>query len=255
MIVGIAGANGRMGGALIEAAQASGHSIMAHARNLDTLAQYDETIRCTNSVEKLVQESDVVIDFTRPELTIQLAPLCAAHHTPLISGTTGLDESQAQILTDAGSNIAVVWAPNMSIGVNLLMGLVKQAAAKLDESYDIEIVEMHHRHKVDSPSGTALGLGHAAAEGRQIELSKHAVLSREGDMGERKRGSIGFATMRGGSVIGDHTVVFAGDHDRIELTHKSQDRSIYAQGAIKAAEWAKSQPNGFYSMVDVLDLR
>lgn len=251
MKLGIAGANGRMGRALLQAAAANHiENVLAHARDLTTLSEQTNT---TDSLDQLVEQSDAVIDFTRPELTTELAKLAGKHKTPLISGTTGLDDLEQ--LAVAALHAPIVWSPNMSIGVNLLMGLVKQAAEKLDESYDIEIMEMHHRYKVDAPSGTALGLGRAAAEGRNIDFDKHATLSREGNTGEREMGTIGFATARGGSVIGDHTVIFAGDHDRIELTHKSQDRSIYAEGAVKAAIWSLHQPPGLYDMMDVLGLR
>jgi len=195
-----------------------------------------------------------VIDFTRPEFTLELAAKAAKTKTPLISGTTGLDAKAHEKLEAFAQKIPIVWSPNMSVGVNLLMTLVARAAAILDEGYDIEVLEMHHRQKVDAPSGTALALGRAAAAGRNVDFDTYAVLSREGITGERATGTIGFATLRGGQVIGDHSVIFAGESDRIELTHKSQSRDIYAEGAVRAALWATDQAPGFYSMKDVLGI-
>ena len=196
---------------------------------------------------ELFNACDAILDFTAPAATIE--------HAKIAAETTGLSADQMEILKKCAEKTVIVAAPNMSIGVNLLFALVKQAAAVLDPSYDIEIVEMHHRNKADAPSGTALGLGNAAAEGRQIELKSAARYERHGNTGVRPTGEIGFAALRGGDVVGDHTVIFAGQGERIELTHKASSREIFADGAIKAALWAQNKPKGLYSMQDVLRLK
>ncbi|MTJ83952.1 MAG: 4-hydroxy-tetrahydrodipicolinate reductase [Telmatospirillum sp.] len=199
--------------------------------------------------------SDVVIDFTAPVAVARHAVLAAEAGKAYVVGTTGLEPGQEEILRQAATRAAVVWAPNMSVGVNLLFALVEQVARRLDPaSFDIEIVEMHHRHKVDAPSGTALGLGRAAARGRGVALADVWQKSRDGITGPRKAGDIGFATLRGGDVVGDHTVVFAGTGERIELTHKASSRQVFAQGAMRAARWVAGREPGLYSMADVLDL-
>lgn len=263
--IAIAGCTGRMGVALIHAAtrhdavsdvvgSIRSENLPDASSQLGMLGVNVDQITLTDKLEGLF-DCDVVIDFTRPELTMRLVELAVEKKIPLVSGTTGLNDEQLQQLHDAANHTPIVWSANMSVGVNLLMSLVQQAAAALDLSYDIEVQEMHHKHKVDAPSGTALELGRYAAAGRQIDFDAYAVLSREGIPGEREEGTIGFATMRGGQVVGEHTVMFAGDHDRIELTHRSQSRDIYAEGAVKAALWVKSQSaDGLYSMKDVLAL-
>ncbi len=205
-----------------------------------------------SDLERLLDNVDAVIDFSSPATTIECARLAAQHGAIHIIGTTGLDGGQIATLKEYAQNVPMVFSSNMSIGVNLLFKLVEQVASILDNSYNIEIVEMHHKHKKDSPSGTALSLGKAAAEGRNWSLSEVQQLSREGIVGAREEKEIGFAAIRGGDVIGDHTVIFAGGGERVELTHKASDRSIYAKGAVKAALWARKQNAGFYSMQDVL---
>lgn len=200
----------------------------------------------------LIDRADAVIDFTAPEHTVGLAGLCALHRRTLISGTTGMNAAQKEALIHAGESTQVVWSANMSIGVNLLQSLVEQVAGILDTGTDIEIVEMHHRLKKDAPSGTALALGEAAARGRKVALSDVAVRARDGITGVRKEGSIGFAALRGGDVVGDHTVIFASPGERLELSHKASNRDIYAHGALVAAEWATTKPSGFYTMQDVI---
>ena len=204
---------------------------------------------------ELFLASDVVIDFTTREATVAHARLAAELGKALVVGTTGLEPAQEVVLHEAATKVPVVYAPNFSIGVNLLLSLVEQVAKVLDPSYDIEIVEMHHRHKVDATSGTALGLGRAAAAGRQVALSDVAVRQRDGIVGPRKSGEIGFATLRGGDVVGDHTVMFAAEGERIELTHKAQSRAVFSKGAIRAALWAQGRKAGLYSMFDVLGLK
>lgn len=202
----------------------------------------------------LFRQADVVIDFTSPAATVEHAGLAAETRTAHVVGTTGMDPTLTAALGDHAARAPIVVAPNYSIGVNLLTALVTQVARTLDPSYDIEIVEMHHRHKVDAPSGTALGLGRAAAEGRGVALDTVWKKSRDGITGERPAGEIGFATLRGGDVVGDHTVIFAAEGERLELAHRASSRQVFAKGAIRAARWVAGRPPGLYSMADVLGL-
>ncbi len=203
----------------------------------------------------LITRIDGIIDFTTPETSVWLAELAAQARIIHVIGTTGFTPEQERAFEAAARHARIVKAGNMSLGVNLLVALTRKVASLLGEEFDIEIVEMHHRHKVDAPSGTALMLGNAAAEGRGIgDLRENAVFCREGHTGPRQEGTIGFATLRGGSVVGDHTVILAGPEERIELTHRAQSREIFARGAVKAALWARDQQSGLYSMADVLGL-
>lgn len=197
---------------------------------------------------------DAVIDFTGPAATVIHADLAAQARAVLISGATGLSAEQSAILDRASHHTAIVRAANMSLGVNLLLALAERAAAALGPDYDIEIMEIHHRHKVDAPSGTALALGEAVAAARGVELGAAAKRGRDGHTGPRPRGEIGFAALRGGSEIGDHTVFFCGEGERLELTHRAGGREIYAKGAVRAAFWARHRPPGLYGMRDVLGL-
>ena len=201
-------------------------------------------------------QADVLIDFTRPAATLAHVAACAGAGVGAVVGTTGLTEADRQALAEAGRAIPLVYAPNMSVGVNVLLELVALAAKRLGADYDVEIVEMHHRHKVDAPSGTALKLGEAVATARGRDLKTDGVFVREGVTGERKPGSIGFATLRGGDVVGDHTVVFAGPGERIELAHKAASRATFAQGALRAARFVAgrraARAPGVYGMQDVL---
>jgi 4-hydroxy-tetrahydrodipicolinate reductase len=197
---------------------------------------------------------DAVLDFTAPAATAMHAGLAAEHKVIYVVGTTGLEAEQQKAIDAAGKRTAVVQAANFSVGVVLLSSLTRQVAAILDPDFDIEVVEMHHRHKVDAPSGTALALGHAAAAGRKVEHDKVAARGRDGITGARRRGDIGYAALRGGNVVGDHTVIFAADNERVELTHKAADRGIFARGAVRAALWGRGKPPGRYDMVDVLGL-
>lgn len=203
---------------------------------------------------ELFDAVDAVLDFTAPAASVEHAKIAAETGKILIVGTTGLTAEQTDVLKKCAEKTVIVAAPNMSVGVNLLFALVKRAAAVLDPSYDVEIVEMHHRNKADAPSGTALGLGRAAAEGRRVALDDVARYERHGIIGARPAGEIGFAVLRGGDVVGDHTVIFAGAGERVELTHKAASREIFADGAIKAALWARGKPAGLYTMQDVLGL-
>jgi 4-hydroxy-tetrahydrodipicolinate reductase len=197
---------------------------------------------------------DVVLDFTAPEATLFYAELSAQARIVHVIGTTGLTPAHEERLKAAARHCRIVRSGNMSLGVNLIAGLVRRAAAVLGPDYDIEIVEMHHRHKVDAPSGTALLLGRAAAQGRGVDLTEHAVRSRDGHTGPRPDGAIGFASLRGGSVVGDHTVILAADGERVEFTHRAESRDIFARGALRAALWAFDKKPGLYDMADVLGL-
>lgn len=265
MKIGIAGCLGRMGKELVkeviatEGCELSGGSVRKgsaqEGRSIADLLQLpDVTITTSTDHEKLFSVSDAIIDFTMPETTLQLARIAAEQKKILISGTTGLTEQHKEEIKKCGSNARIVWSSNMSMAVNLLFTLTEQVAAILNDDYDIEIIEMHHRNKVDAPSGTALSLGEAAAAGRKRALNDVIVRARSGIIGARGRGDIGFAVLRGGDVVGDHSVIFAGPAERLEISHKSSNRSIYARGAVHAALWAKNQKPGYYSMQDVLGL-
>lgn len=264
--IGISGATGRMGIALIKALsthptlELTAAGIRPGAQNL-ARNQFEAAgvgFAAELTVEQpaaLFEKADAIIDFSAPEHAVGLAGLAALHQRILVSGTTGLNSAQKEALIRAGEKTKVVWSANMSVGVNLLMALVEHTAAKLGpDAADIEIVEMHHKHKVDAPSGTALALGEAAARGRGVNLHDVWVKARDGHPGARKSGEIGFATLRGGDVIGDHTVLFAGPGERIELSHKASNRDIFARGALVAADWVSKKPNGFYTMRDVVKL-
>lgn len=212
-------------------------------------------IKVTDNLDAALQAAHVLVDFTRPEATMEYLAACRMAGVALVIGTTGFSVEQKQAITAAAQDIGIVFAPNMSVGVNLLINLVQSAAKVLSEGYDIEIIEAHHRHKVDAPSGTALRLGEAAAAALGRDLSKCAVYGREGVTGERAPSTIGFATVRGGDVVGDHTVLFAGIGERVELTHKASSRATFALGALRAAKWLESKKSGLFDMQDVLSLR
>lgn len=263
--LGIAGASGKMGQAIIRLAghdkkvQVSAGLVSKDSINLGAdlgrlVGADDFGVMATDDVNKFLAESDVIIDFTRPEITTYLLKSAAEKNRPIVSGTTGLSKHDKSILSEAAEKIPVVWSANMSLGVNILASLVEKTAAVLREEFDIEISEMHHRAKVDAPSGTAILLGEAAARGRKTSLEKAKVAGRDGVTGPRKSGEIGFAVLRGGDVVGEHTVMFAGNGERIELTHKASSREIFAKGSIEAAKWLYSRPAGLYSMADVLAL-
>ncbi len=259
-IVGVAGRMGRMlaaevlateGADLCGGTEAPGSEFIG--ADLGTLAGRPETGEAvTADADALIKAVDVIIDFTVPVVTIAHAEIAAGHKTAMVIGTTGFDADQITELNAMGADTVIVHAANFSVGVNLLLGVTEQAASVLGIDYDIEIVEMHHRHKIDAPSGTALALGEAAAKGRNVDLDDVATRVRDGITGPRPPGNIGFATLRGGGVVGDHTVIFAADGERFELAHKAADRSVFAAGAVRAAIWAGSQAPGYYSMRDVL---
>jgi len=263
--VGITGCGGRMGRMLVRAVLEDDGVTLAGGserpgaetvgQDVAALVGAEPTgVTVTEDADALFQSVDAVIDFTTPAATVAHAALAGRHNTILVVGTTGLSADDTAALEAAAETTRIVQAPNMSLGVNLLFALTRQVAAALGEEFDIEIVEHHHRHKVDAPSGTALGIGRAAAEGRGIDLGTMSDRARDGHTGARQSGRIGFAVLRGGDVVGDHTVCFAGPGERLELTHKASDRGIYARGAIHAVRWAASRPNGLYGMADVLGL-
>lgn len=260
MKIGIIGCAGRMGKTLVEEilgrndCTLSGGTERASSPLIGTEIAPGSKVKVSDNIEKLVEMSDAVIDFTKPEVSLNTAEFCAKHKRIHIIGTTGFSDQQRKLLEICAKETAILISSNMSVGVNLLQMLVEKVASVLGDEFDIEIVEMHHRKKVDAPSGTALSLGEAAAKGRKVSLDKVATKSREGITGERNKGEVGFATLRGGDVVGDHTVIFAGDGERIELTHKASNRTIYAKGAVRAALWAKGKKPGLYSISDVLDL-
>jgi 4-hydroxy-tetrahydrodipicolinate reductase len=262
----VAGAGGRMGRTLIHAIAATPGVVLAGAveaagsavigRDAGELAGLGKNgVAVVTDIEPLVGSADGLIDFTVPAATVAFAEILASSALVHIIGTTGLSPEDETLIKTAAGRSTVVQSGNMSLGVNLLAALVRRVARTLDEDFDIEILEMHHNRKVDAPSGTALMLGRAAAEGRGVELARHAVQSRTGHTGARRAGDIGFASLRGGTVVGDHSVIFAGTAERIELAHKAEDRMIFARGALKAALWARGRPAGVYSMADVLGLR
>jgi 4-hydroxy-tetrahydrodipicolinate reductase len=202
----------------------------------------------------LLAKADGLIDFTVPVASVRFSEITAQARIVHVIGTTGFSETDEEAIRAASRHARIVKSGNMSLGVNLLASLVKQVAAALDESFDIEVLEMHHRHKVDAPSGTALLLGQAAADGRGIDLAKRSLRIRDGHTGARPEGDIGFATLRGGSVVGDHSVIFAGPSERITVSHHAESREIFANGAIRAALWAFDKKPGLYSMTDVLGI-
>lgn len=261
----VMGAGGRMGRELIRAAvhpgcvvaggtERSGSELLG--QDLGTLAGLSALgVAVSDDPLDLMTRSDAILDFTTPASTVEFAGLAANARIVHVIGTTGFTPDQERAIEAAGRHAVIVKAGNMSLGVNLLTAITRQVAAALDADFDIEIVEMHHRHKVDAPSGTALMLGQAAAAGRRVDLAKTSVRVRDGHTGARNPGDIGFQSLRGGSVVGDHTVIFAGEGERIELTHIAQDRSIFARGAVKAALWGQGKKPGVYSMLDVLGIK
>ena len=259
----VAGAGGRMGRTLIKAISETPGLMLAGAtegegspylsQDSGVLAGLPPNrVIVTSEVRPLALAADAIIDFTVPAATVKLVALAAETKLAHIIGTTGMSAAEDAIVAEAARKTVIVKSGNMSLGVNLLGVLTKKVAQALGEEFDIEIVEMHHNKKIDAPSGTALLFGEAAAAGRGIELATHSERGRDGHTGARKVGAIGFASLRGGNVAGEHSVIFAGADERIELTHRAEDRSIFARGAIKAALWGRGRKPGLYSMADVL---
>jgi 4-hydroxy-tetrahydrodipicolinate reductase len=261
----VAGGGGRMGRTLIKAIDETPGLAVAGAietasspligQDAGTLAGLAPNgVKLAADIDPLLAHADGIIDFTMPAATVANARLAAKTKLVHIIGTTGLSAEDDAAIAAAAKSATIVKSGNMSMGVNLLAALVTRVAKTLGEEFDIEVVEMHHNKKVDAPSGTALLLGRAAAQGRGVALAARAARGRAGLTGARKAGDIGFAALRGGSVVGEHTVMFAGPAERIELTHKAEDRMIFARGALRAALWARGKPAGLYSMADVLGL-
>jgi 4-hydroxy-tetrahydrodipicolinate reductase len=261
----VAGAGGRMGRTLIKAiadidgvvlagaVEAAGSAVIG--RDAGELAGLGANgIAVAVDPAPLLANADGLVDFTIPAATLAFAEIVAKRGLVHVIGTTGLSVENDKLIAIAAQRSVIVKSGNMSLGVNLLAALVRRVAKTLDEDFDIEILEMHHNKKIDAPSGTALMLGRAAAEGRNVNLAQRSVRVRDGHTGARAPGDIGFAALRGGTVVGDHTAIFAGPAERIELSHKAEDRMIFARGAVKAAMWAKGKKPGLYSMADVLGL-
>jgi len=263
--IGVVGCGGRMGQMLVgtildqQQVRLSGGTERHDSPQIGQIIRHPVTgvntdLKITADAEALFKNSDVIIDFTCPTATVLHTGYAAKYNTVHIIGTTGMTAEDEKALHVSAQSVPVVYASNFSLGVNLLLYLTRKAASMLGEDYDIEILEMHHRHKLDAPSGTALSLGKEAAKGRAVDLDQVADKIRDGVTGERRRGDIGFAVLRGGNVAGEHTVSFSADDERIELTHKAGDRMIFARGAVKAAIWATEQKPGLYDMADVLGL-
>jgi 4-hydroxy-tetrahydrodipicolinate reductase len=264
MRIAIAGASGRMGQMLIEAALAQPDTTITVAldrpgspglgRDCGEPFGRATGVRVGADLDALAG-TDLLIDFTRPQATLAHLDACVRHGVKMVIGTTGFDDQGKRAIGTAAQKIAIVFAPNMSIGVNATFKLIELAARMLGDSYDIEIIEAHHRHKIDAPSGTALKMGEVVASALGHPLAELAVYAREGYTGERRAGSIGFTTIRGGDIVGDHTVMFAGAGERVEITHRSGSRTSYANGALRAARFLADKPAGLYDMFDVLGFR
>src|SRR6188472_455939 len=262
----VAGAGGRMGRTLVKAIADSKEFALAGALedarspligwDAGVLAGLPENgVKLSGDAGSLLAKADGIVDFTAPSATLEFAALVAKAGKVHVIGTTGLSAADEAKIKDAAKSAVIVKSGNMSLGVNLLAALTKRVAKTLDDSFDIEIFEMHHNKKIDAPSGTALMFGRAAAEGRGVDLAMHPARGRDGETGARKAGDIGFASLRGGTVVGEHSVIFAGPAERIELVHRAEDRMIFARGALHAAAWARGQKPGLYSMADVLGLK
>ena len=263
--VAVAGAGGRMGRMLIEAVLDSPDCVLAAALDLphspalgqDAAAFLGRAsgVPITDDLPAALAGADVLIDFTRPEGTLAHAAVCAGLGVQMVVGTTGFSEAQKARLDEAAQKIAIVLAPNMSVGVNVTLQLLQMAARTLHQGYDIEIVEAHHKHKVDAPSGTAVKMGEVIAQAQGTRLEDRAVYERYGHTGARQDGSIGFATVRGGDIVGEHTVMFIGAGERVEITHKSNSRAGYADGSLRAVRFLAGRRTGMFDMFDVLGLR
>jgi len=263
--IAVAGASGRMGRMLIEAIRAADDCTLAGALDRSSSPTIDSDasaflghasgVAVTADLVKGIAPAKVLIDFTRPEGTLAHLAVCRAHGVNAVIGTTGFTPAQKAEIEAASREIAIVLAPNMSVGVNVTLKLLEMAAKALSTGYDIEVIEAHHRHKVDAPSGTALKMGEVLAEALGRSLEECAVYSREGETGPRDPSTIGFSAIRGGDIVGDHTVLFAGTGERIEITHKSSSRATYAEGSLRAVRFVAERQTGLYDMFDVLGLR
>jgi 4-hydroxy-tetrahydrodipicolinate reductase len=257
MKVAIAGAGGRMGQALVEAALADGELQLAAALDAAGSAALGRAAGPLRVVADLgvLAAVDVLVDFTRPQGTLAHLEVCLRHGKAMVIGTTGFDAAQKARIAEGAKRIPIVLSPNFAIGVNVMFRLAQTAARALGDAYDVEIVEAHHRHKVDAPSGTALLLGELVAQALGRKLGEVAVHGRRGDTGERPATAIGFHAIRGGDIVGEHTVIFAGAGERVEVAVRSQSRLTYAAGALRAAKWVKGRAPGLYGMFEVLGLK
>jgi 4-hydroxy-tetrahydrodipicolinate reductase len=263
--IAVAGASGRMGQMLIDAIRAADDCSLTGALDIATSPAIGKDagsfsgqptgVLINSDLRAGLANSQVLIDFTRPEGTLEHIKVCRELGVALVIGTTGFSEAQKAVIVEASKYIAIMMAPNMSVGVNVTLKLLEMAAKALSTGYDIEIIEAHHRHKVDAPSGTALKMGEVIADALGRDLKDCAVYAREGVTGERDPSSIGFATIRGGDIVGDHTVLFAGTGERIEISHKSSSRATYAQGSLRAVRFLAGQKAGLFDMFDVLGLK
>lgn len=264
--VGINGAAGRMGKALVEACcRDPGVTLTVAAERAGSASLGDDAgitagigmigVPIVDRLEEAVEKLDVLIDFSNPEVTLARLALCRAHGRRMVIGTTGLSDAQRQVIEAAAADVAIVCAPNMSVGVNLVYKLLEVAATAFGDTVDIEIIEAHHRHKLDAPSGTALRMGEVVAGALGRDLKTCAVYARQGHTGERVRQAIGFQSIRGGDIVGDHTVLFAGVGECLEIAHRASSRMTFALGAVRAARWLMQQPKGLFDMQDVLSLR
>jgi 4-hydroxy-tetrahydrodipicolinate reductase len=263
--VAVAGASGRMGHMLIEAIRASGDCQLSGATDQPSTPAIGNDaaaflglasgVPVTADIRAALANTDVLIDFTRPEGTMEHVRACREMKVNLVIGTTGFSEGQKAQIEDAARDIAIMMAPNMSIGVNVTLKLLELAAKSLGTGYDVEVIESHHRHKVDAPSGTALKMGEVIAKAQGQQLKDCAVYAREGVTGERKAGTIGFSAIRGGDIVGDHTVLFAGTGEQVTLGHRATDRAVFARGALRAALWLAGQSPGRYFMRDFIGLK
>ena len=262
--VAIAGASGRMGQMLIEAVRQSGDCRLAAAfdradspalgQDAGAFAAWDSGVLVSSELAAGLAQARCLIDFTRPEPTLAHVAACREHGVGLVIGTTGFDDAQKAQIEAAAADIPIVLAPNMSVGVNVTLKLLDMAARALSSGYDIEIIEAHHKHKVDAPSGTALKMGEVIAEAQGTRLADRAVYERYGHTGERPADAIGFATVRGGDIVGEHTALFAGSGERVEIIHKSTSRAGYADGSLRAVRFLAGRKNGLFDMFDVLGL-
>ncbi len=265
MKIGIIGAAGRMGRMLMQATLANPATELAAAVDApgssligadagELAGEGKLGIEVVDALDKVINQADAFIDFSAPAASVANAKLCAANQVKLVIGTTGLDDEQQQSVRDAAAKTAICYAPNYSVGVNLCFKLLEMAASVMGEEADVEVIEAHHRHKVDAPSGTALRLGEVVAQTLGRDLKDCAIYGREGHTGERKGDTIGFSTIRGGDIVGDHTVLFAAEGERVEITHKASSRMAFANGAVRAAVWLGNHQNGLFDMQDVLGL-
>jgi 4-hydroxy-tetrahydrodipicolinate reductase len=263
--IAVVGVSGRMGLCLVKAAVVSENTAfsaaisrpesMAIGRDAGELAGIaNQGVKVVEDLAAVVDQFDVLIDFTRPEPSMNTIEMCRQAGKKIVIGTTGYSDEQKAIINEAAKDIAIVLAPNMSVGVNLSLKLLEMTAKVMGDYTDIEVIEAHHRHKVDAPSGTALRMGEVVADALGRDLKDCAIYGREGDTGERDRKTIGFSTIRAGDIVGEHTVMFADEGERVEITHKASSRMTFANGAVRAADWLKDKENGLYDMQDVLGL-